>query len=208
MQLSFQISRALFIACIICLFSCKSRKGAQEEIVSLNGLNVEYYYHYINKNVLECVEVDPSLLKSKVVKKTTQYLLSDINSNYGDFDNIEEDNFGKGLLSMFLISVAKDSSAYLLIEYGKSGYDRECGGINSLLYFDHPKKKWINKNGLLPSQEAGNPYFKKVDEKSEEYVLPYLKIPEKGLEVTLQDEELDIPIYTMKWNGERFLIIE
>lgn len=98
-----------------------------------------------------------------------------------------------------------DKTDYIAVQIGKSGAGSTCGGINTLLQFDSARKMWKKREDLFPKGYTFEELYEKY---SEDESFPYFDLPQKGLEVRIKEESKDSVLFTLKWNGTKFVVIK
>ena len=110
---------------------------------------------------------------------------------------------------VFTIALFKDrvnDLDYVAISSNDSGRGNTCGGINAVMQFT-PNGRWDYRHDVLPSKkqidQKVRKYYKDPDDVSFHY-----NLPRHGLIISLNDDSSNEIICKMKWNINKFELIE
>lgn len=167
----------------------------QLEIKDKSQKSIVDYYLLLPDAFFDC-ELGMEFNKSQ---RLEAMIVKDVLNGYVEFK-------GAYRFSIALFKDRVNNLDYLAISSNDSGRGSSCGGINAVVQFT-PSGKWDYRNEVLPPKEQINQqvkrYYKDPDDVSFHYHLP-----QHGLIITLNDDSSNEIICKMKWNVEKFELIE
>jgi hypothetical protein len=164
----------------------------QMAIASRPTKTVEDYFLLLPAEILDCENTSKGFQTLKERKALIRK--SDVRNGYLSF-------FKTAQIAIF--KNREKSYDIIAIQIGKSGSGSTCGGINRLLQFNSNTKTWRQRDDLLPRGFIFEDLYNRLSDKD---ILPYFLLPQKGLEIKIQDESKDSTISIIKWNGKEFLL--
>jgi hypothetical protein len=174
-------------------FSTKISYPWQMDIAKKKNKTIIDYFYLLPGGFLDCDGTHHYYPTFSERKK----LLTHIDEKNGYIESVT-------IHQMALFKNKKESIDILVLQTGKSGAGSSCGSLNQAFQYIPEKYIWIERSDLFPSGYNHEELYNKY---SEFNLLPFFKLPRKGLIIEIADEaQNDSVIGTLQWDGGKFNI--
>lgn len=146
----------------------------QIEFAKKKNKTILDYFYLLPSDFLDCEHTEKGLPSLSLRKKQVTFI--DEKNGYIEFFKSDQ---------VALFKNRKDSIDIIVLQMRKSGAGCSCGSINDAFQFIPERNVWIPRTDLFPSGYKHEELYNKY---SEFNLLPFFKLPRKGLVIEIADE--------------------